>query len=160
MKKLSIDLALFMMTFAADEDYYVECRAHETYLNKRTGELMMVSVDNNTVATLYGKVAAADIKKNLRKLRASPNNYLRIPSMSHGEYHDLLQEFLGTSWTSDTVAHNSASTVYYERRSIGYWLNHVHDDNAISRYREYKDAASQQHAEQFLRNNRIDFEWL
>ena len=160
MKKLEIDLTEFMMTFSADADYHAECDVVETHLNKRTGKLMTVPLNNSRAEFLFGDAAAADFKKNLRKLRAAPNNYLAIPSMSHGEHHDLLKEFLDTAWTVDVVAREAARNIYYGRKSIGCWLENVGDNAAIDGYLRYKESAPQRQAEQFLRGNGINFEWI
>ncbi|MFA6015699.1 MAG: hypothetical protein WC742_11595 [Gallionellaceae bacterium] len=160
MTTLKIDHTLFMLTFSADSDYHEECKFIETYLNKRSGEVMTIYTDRERAENLYGKDAVVEFRKNKNKLRASPNNYLRIPSMDHGEHHDLLKEFLCTNWTEDEVARNHASNVYYSRRSIGFWLKNVGDDKAITAYMNYAAEAPEGSAERFLHENGIvDFVW-
>lgn len=158
---LRVDLALFLLTFAADRDYHANIEGQETYLDRSSGALIYTVTDPSIVAALIGEAAIADFLDNTALVKANPDRYLLIPSMSHGEHHAVIQAFLDSDWTSDQQRRDHASGVYFPRKSLGYWVKNVGDEATLQAHDAFRSARHQQLAEDFLRKNGIsNFEWV
>ena len=46
------------------------------------------------------------------RINASPERYLEIPGLSHGEYYGILKEFLNSDWTDDDELWQRAQDAY------------------------------------------------
>ncbi len=157
---IKIDQCIFMMTFAADADYHANLEGQRTYLHRETGDLVTVAIDADRMAIEFGMAAVKGMLKNAAKVKKHPEEYFEIESMSHGDHHSLLQEFLSADWTSDHARRDHAYGTYAQRKSIGYWLKNVGDQDAIDAYLSFKQEEVVRIAEKFLRKNGvIDFVW-
>lgn len=151
----------FLKTFGSDGDYDSYSQYEEVYLSVTSGELIDVAIDPTMIALNYGEEMAEEMLFNQTVVEAKPDKFLLIPSMSHGQQHDVIQDFLASNWTPDTSRKDQASGAYYQRRSIGFWLREVNDSQAIDAYFRFKEVAILQRAEAFLRANGItEFLWV
>lgn len=158
---IKIDQVVFMMTFAADAGFHAELEGHETYLQRSSGDLIDTLTDVDDVAMNYGESAVEDFRDGTELVNEHPERYLLIESMSHGEHHSVLQDFLETKWTKDQASRDHARDVYYPRKSIGFWLKNVGDQRAIDSYFAFKTEEHIRLAEKYLRENGVtDFKWI
>lgn len=156
---VKINRSMFMMTFDADADYHTHLEGQETYLDKESGDLVYAVSDLESAAIYIGDAA---VKECLESdfCNDHPEKYLKIPSMVHGEHHSVMQDFLASNWIADKVIIDYASSVYYSRKSIGYWLKNVDDQRAIDAYFAFREVGNLRLAEEFLRGNGVpDFVW-
>lgn len=154
-----IDQSIFMMTFAADANYRADLEGQETYLDKETGELEYAITDRFQVEMNMGS-DASDGMLDSYFCNSHPETYLEISSMSHGQHHSVMQNFLMSSWVADQARVDLVSNVYYPRKSISYWLKNVGDQSAIDAYFVFREEENVRLAEEFLRDNGVsDFEW-
>lgn len=157
---IKIDKIFFMMTFSADADYYAELEGQQTYLRRASGSLVHTTSSIWKAVSLMGEAACEDLLEVTAMVKAHPKEYLEIESMGHGEHHSVLQDFLCSKWTTDQARLDYASSVYYPRKSIGYWLKNVGDQSAIDAYFAFKEIANLRLAEEYLRMNGVtDFVW-
>lgn len=158
---IKIDQAILMMTFAADADFHHSLAGQTTYLDKISGAIVFVTDNPETVAMEIGAVAANELATNSKLVQRSPDQYVKIPSMTHREHHQVLQDFLDSSWTDDIKKHTDAVVKYGMRRSIGHWLANVDDELAVQEYYNFKTEENIRLAEQFLRQHGLaNFKWV
>lgn len=159
MEKLKIDRIAFMMAFSADADFHVHLEGQVTFLDKCTGCLEYSVADRGRVAIEMGWDAVEDMS-DADFFARRPEQYLEISGMPHGLHHQVLQEFLASDWVSEQKRRDHATNIYYSRRSIGYWLKSVGDQDAIDAYFLFKEHAYLRLAQEFLSENGVtDFEW-
>jgi len=91
------------------------------------------------------------------EVSASPSAYLKIPGLSHGKCHNILQAFLSSDWTTEKSAKEGAQSAYF--RSVGGWIKTVKDETAVSEYYRFREQHTKELAETFLRDNGIDPFW-
>ncbi len=158
---IEIEQWRFMQVFGADGDYNPDIEGEALYLSIKSGSLTYVALDPKLLALRYGEETVEENFTSLTFVEGNPDQFVEIPSMSHGQHHDVIQEFLASSWIPEASRRDRASDVYYPRKSIGCWLREVNDDEAIDAYFKFKDSAILQRAEAFLRaNGVVDFVWV
>ena len=152
MKKLKIDQMLFLMAFGQDEDYQYD-EEWTYYLNNQTGELLFIDkkqLDNDTANGRQNRENKDIVNKN-------PGDFLEIPGKSHGECHEMLQDFIGSEWTRDESKLDRAAESY--DNSIGRWMNRV-DEETKHAFDDYKCDSLTKEAEEFLKENGIEVGWI
>ena len=160
MTTVCIDRVDFMLKFGADSDYRADLEDQQAYLDRESGEIVNATTDLWKAEMLYGLSAIEDLAESSALVKAHPDQYLEIESMSHGAHHRIMQNFLESDWTNDKERIERVCNVYYPRKSIGYWLKNVEDDKACDAYFAYRDAQITCLAEEFLRDNGVsDFVW-
>ena len=123
-------------------------------------QVIYTAEDVEQIELQFGQEIANDYRRNQDIIKHNPEHYLRIESMSHGQHHEVIQEFLESDWTTDIDRHTAASRVYYPRKSIGCWLREVKDEEAIESYQRFKAVANLKRAENYLRQNGVTaFSW-
>jgi hypothetical protein len=92
-----------------------------------------------------------------QRITGTPDRFLEIPGLDHGDHHDILREFLASNWTEDEGARTSARAAY--SGSIGRWKKSLGDDSAIHAYYDFRDRRTKDMAADFLRENGIEPLW-
>ena len=157
---IDISMRMFMSAFGADVDYHVSAMTTRTYLDRTNGELLFTTEDFAQASAELGSSAAQEMRKNLTIAKRDPTRYLLIKTMSHGDHHDVLQEFLASKWSQDEARRSHVQGVYYATKSIGYWLKSVDDDDAIGAYLAFAEQVRVERVEDFLHRNGVtDFQW-
>lgn len=89
-------------------------------------------------------------------ISASPDLYVKIPGLNHGDHHNILREFLASEWTDDEAAKCKAQAAYFG--SIGGWKKTV-DRSAIDEFNDFRDQQTRRMAEEFLFQHGIEPQW-
>jgi hypothetical protein len=147
-------------TIGADTDWHPLAMCTTAYLGKASGAIVLAQSDylDPSIGMEYGQDLLDEIFEGKAMVDGNPEKYLRIPTMSHGDHHAVIQDFLESDWTSDTELKDRIRDVYYPRKSIGAWLEDV-PESAADKYFEYRSAAIEARAEKFLRENGVEFKW-
>lgn len=146
MQELTIDETLFRMAFDRDVVFHDSC-PQMTYLDRQTGEILWVFEEDED-AHMEAGISPAENKAIRQRVTASPDRYLEIPGLDHGDHHDILQQFIASDWTDDEEAKSNAQDAYFG--SIGGWKKSVEDEGAIHAFYDFRDRRTQQLAEAFL----------
>lgn len=141
---------------AFDRDVDFESDGQEAYLDLRTGEVLWIFVEDED-AWMHAGLAREENKALREMVDSAPGRYLEIPGRNHGEYHELLREFLGSAWTTDERKRQRAADAYVG--SIGGWKKAVRDPDIIHAYHDYCDRRLQELAEEFLQEHDIRVLW-
>ena len=154
-RKLRIDNGLFLEAIGRDVDF------HDTYpqsvqLDLETGDLLWL-YDDDEHAHMEAGVPPEENAARRQLVETSPDRYLEIPGLGHGDHHDMLRQFLNSDWTDDEVARLRARQAYFG--SIGGWKQAVDDENAIHAFYEFREQAIESRAEQFLCEHGVEAEW-
>lgn len=162
-RTITIDWGLFHKAFDVDEEfnniYFID-----RYLDKNSGDIIFIYEDDDT-ATMDGGDAIEN-KKMRTLLKENPDDYLEIIGRSHGESHEILQNFLASSWTDDENLKNYVRGLYYT--SIGGWKESVENDSdlemdsetIIEAYQKYERVTIEQAKDTFLTQNGIKYKWV
>ena len=153
MQKLRIDQAFFTWAFGRDVDYH-DAYPKTTYLDKETGDIVLVYENDND--TNDGGIQPKQNHRMRMTIAATPERYLKIPGRSHGEEHDILQEFLDSDWTASEKDRKNARNAYH--RSIGWWLKTVEGSASLA-YQTYREERVIELAEQFLTSHGVEPLW-
>ncbi len=156
MRKLKIDEMLFRRAFDRDADFH-DAFPRSPYLNMETGEILWAYEDDEDAYMDIG-VSPYDNQAIRNLIAASPDRYIEIPRLAHGDHHDILQEFLDSDWTEDEETKNIARNAYFG--SIGGWKKSLDDDSIIHAFYDFRDHRTKQMAEEFLRKHGIDPQWI
>ena len=156
MQKLKIDEMLFRQAFDRDADFH-DASPRSPYLNTETGEILWAYEDDEDAYMDIG-VPPYENKAIRELIAASPDLYLEIPGLAHGDHHDILREFLDSDWTEDEETKNIARNAYFG--SIGGWKKLLNDDSIIHAFYDFRDHRTKQMAEKFLRKHGIDPHWI
>jgi hypothetical protein len=150
----------FLQAFGSDSDYHPLAMSTDAYLDRKSGAIRYAVIGelDPSIRCEYGEDYVDEILEDTHDVNANPDNFVRLPPMSHGEHHAIMQDFLESNWTVDAEQKTKVQDVYYPRKSIGYWIKNVSPDIAEKFFR-HKEAEIQRRAEQFLRDNDVDFEW-
>lgn len=135
------DASLFVESFGCDVDFH-HSNGQRDFLDVDTGEIIQVADDDRD--STIDPEANAEWR---RRVQCSPNRFVEIPGLSHGEHHAILREFLDSDWTDDEARKRSVRSAY--DGSIGRWLRSVDDDVADS-YLEFRRERLGQLALEFL----------
>lgn len=160
---ITIDWTLFHLAFDVDEQFHNPYFI-DRYLDKSNGEIIFIYEDDDT-ATMDGGDAIEN-KKMRDLLKENPDNYLEIVGRSHGESHEILQEFLESSWTDDEELRIQVLSHYH--KSIGFWMKEVrkdsdlgmHPETIIEAYQKYERDTIEQAKDTFLTQNGIKYKWI
>lgn len=156
MQRIVIDKVVFMMAFRRDVDYHDMCPL-STYLDLDTGKTIWV-YENDEDASWEGGIDPEDNQENREQIGISPERYLKIPGLSHGNHHNILREFLNFDWTADEEVKSLIKNSY--EGSIGGWMKNLdYDSNIIYAYYDYRDGTTEEMAEEFLHNHGIEPQW-
>src|ERR1035437_37372 len=153
MAAIKIEQVFFMLTFGADANYRADLEDQETYLERESGDLVYTTSNPFMAESLMGAAAVEDLLEATALVNANPEKYLEIESMGHGQHHSVLENFVCSKWTTEQARLDNASSVYYSRKSIGFWLKNVGDDGATDAYFAFKERDNVRLAEEFLRKN-------
>ena len=156
MRKLEIDEMLFRQAFDRDTDFH-DAFPRSVYLNMETGEILWAYEDDEDAYMDIG-VSPSENQAIRKLIAASPDRYLEIPGLAHGDHHDILQEFLDSDWTEDEETKNIARNAYFG--SIGGWKKSLGDDSILHAFYDFRDLRTKQMAEEFLRKQGIDPHWI
>ena len=144
MKKIKIDECFFIQPFARDADY--DESESEYWLDKSTGEVKMIGLHTDE-----------DEAEELRELiESDPERFLEIGGLSHGQQHQILQDFLDSNWSDDKDIMSHAKNAYCD--SIGGWKEKVSTDT-YHKYENYLWEQSKILAEEELKEHGIIPEW-
>tara|TARA_R110002073_G_scaffold243209_5_gene405376 strand:- start:1047 stop:1520 length:474 start_codon:yes stop_codon:yes gene_type:complete len=157
MIKLKINNALFIIAFNRDSNFH-NPSDQTAYLDLKSGDIFWV-YDSDHDAEMDG-FSAEDNRRNQALLASRPKDFINIDGLSHDVHHDIIKDFLASSWTDDKEQHSSAMGVYYGRNSIGYWVKNVEDDEAITGYHRFKDERIHELGLEFLKQHEIEPEWF
>ena len=152
MRSLQINQVLFIDAFERDIDFQV-MDPQSNFLDKETGEVVWVFEDDEDAENIAGiKPEENDVIRE--RIEASPERYIEIPVLSHGEHHDILREFLYSDWTDDKELMSKAQQAY--SGSIGRWKEAVDRRDFEHAYYEFRDRKIMEMAEEFLHAHHID----
>ncbi len=155
LRNLTIDQALFSLAFDRDVDFHDACPT-STYLDLQTGDIIWVYEDDED-AYMEAGVPADDNRAARESIEATPNRYLEIPGLDHGDHHEILREFLDSDWTDDDERHARARNAY--AGSIGGWKKSVDADSIVHAFHAYHDGKTTEMAGAFLREHGIKPDW-
>ena len=151
--RIQIDWHNFHLAFARDTDFH-DTWPQSVYLDLETGDVKWCFECDSDAEAEFGKGKARDNAEMRRQIEETPDRYLEIPGLSHGDHHNILQEFLDSDWTDDEEQHTNASISYFG--SIGGWIKTVEDESAVHGYFDYREVRTVDLASQFLRDHGIE----
>jgi len=155
LRRLSIDRELFTLAFGRDVDFHDPCPT-STYLDLRTGAVYWVYQDDNDAYLDFG-IPIEDKRASRERVKATPNLYLEIPGLNHGDHHEILREFLESDGTEDAEERERARNAY--SGSVGGWKKSQEDESIAHAFYDYRDQSTTQMAEDFLRKHGIEPDW-
>lgn len=154
-QSLAIDQGLFTLAFGRDVDYH-DMVAQLTYLDRHTGEVLWF-YETDDDAYMEAGIPADENRQERERVAAEPDRYLEIPSLDHGDHHDILKAFLRSDWTDDEERSRKAEIAYFG--SIGGWKENVNDQDAVHTFYDFRDQRITMLAEEFLQENGISPIW-
>ncbi len=157
MKKLTIDQAHFQTVFARDLHSH-DAFCQDYYLDLETGHIVFVYKNDEDGYFEIG-LTIEENQAERDKVMDSPERYLEIPGLSHGEHHEILMEFLDSDWTDDEELKNSVRGLYYSYRSIGRWKKSLDDESIFWAFKDFQYTKTVKMAEDFLHQHGVDFQW-
>ena len=92
-------MTLFLMAFERDIDFH-EPYPLSVYLDLDSGLVIWVYDCDNDAYSEVG-ISEEENKSNRKLVNDNPERYLEIPGLSHGDHHQILQDFLDSQWTDD-----------------------------------------------------------
>ena len=153
MLRLRIDEMVFLMAFGRDVGFH-DAYPQSTYLDRETGEVIW-AYDNDDDSNEIGR--KPEENHEIRMIvAANPDRYLGIQGLSHGEHHDILQEFLDSDWTAKEEDRRLARSAYFG--SIGAWRKSAEDSADIA-YEVYREQKISERAEAFLKSHGVEPVW-
>ncbi|QEG35942.1 hypothetical protein Pr1d_32500 [Bythopirellula goksoeyrii] len=155
LRRVIIDQTMFSMAFERDVDFQDVCPI-STYLDLESGEVEWI-YENDEDAYMEAGISPEENSTLRERTNASPQQYLEIPGLDHGDHHELLREFLDSDWTENMEDHTRARIAY--SGSIGGWKKSVNDDRIVHAFYDYRERKTQQLAEEFLREHGVEPEW-
>lgn len=161
-RAITIDWTLFHQAFDVDEQFHNPYFI-DRYLDKNSGEILFIYEDDSAAAMDGGD--ALENKKMRDLLKENPDDYLEIVGRSHGESHEILQEFLESSWTDNEELRIQVLSHYH--KSIGFWMKEVRKDKElgtdpetiIEAYQKYNSDIIEHKKDKFLKENGIKYKW-
>ncbi len=154
-RKLLIDEYLFVEAFGRDINFY-DTYSQSVHLDLETGDLLWV-YDDDENAYMEAGIPPEENAGIRQRVETSPDRYLEIPGLDHGDHHDILREFLNSESTDDEDARLWASQAYFG--SIGGWKQAVDDESIVQAYYDFRDLKTTEMAEEFLRSHGIEPDW-
>ena len=151
-RKLKIDVEVFRIAFGRDADYH-DVYPRSVFLDLDTGEVLWVYKDDEH-ASLEEGIPKKENKANRELISDNPQRYLKIPGLSHGDHHRILQDFLESEWTDDKELWQETKDAYFG--SIGAWKKGIDDESVVHRYLNYRDSAIRAEAIALLASHGIE----
>jgi len=145
---LAIDQDQFKLAFGRDVDFH-DPYPISTYLDRVTGNIDWVW-KNDEDAEGEG-IPAEDNQKLCEQIKATPNRYLELPGLSHGDHHTILKEFLATECPEDSQGD------YFS--SIGGWIKSQEDERIVASYYDFRYRKILQRGETFLQQHGVKPQW-
>ena len=153
MRKLKIYQSLFLMAFARDVDY--EPYWLRANLDLVTGDVEWLYEEDDDAA--MDGLSAAENRTRKERIEAEPDRFLLVPGGTHGEQHDILQEFLASEWTDSESMRAVAREAYFG--SIGGWKKAIQNEDIVQAFYDFRDEKVVELAEAFLLDNGVEVEW-
>lgn len=142
------------MAFERDVDN--EPYPENAYLDLASGDIEWV-YENDDDAYMISGLSAEENRANRERFEMEPNSFMLIPGRDHSEHHKILLDFLFSEWTDDENLWQAAHDAY--SGSIGRWKKAINDRNVIHAYDRFKDQRMLELAEEFLREQGVEFRW-
>ena len=155
LQKLTIDWGVFKIAFDRDADFH-DAYPQSAYMDRRTGEIIWF-FDDDKHAWMETGTPAEENQAARQQVESMPDQFLEIPGRSHGDNHEILQEFLDSYWTDDEELRQKARGAYL--RSIGGWMKNLDDQSIIYEYFNFRDQRLTEMREEFLRSHGIEPNW-
>ena len=165
LKEISADEPLFRMAFEQDIPYHdideqdipdpdIEDNA---FLDLRTGDVYWIADSDKDAATGWG-IPENENRAMRLKIMAEPDRYPNIPGLSHGEHHDILEDFLASDWIKDENMKDFANASY--TRNIWRWIEKVKDyEGILENYESFKQNEINRRIRDFFRGYGIRVKW-
>jgi len=154
-RTISIAEIFFLDAFGRDVDFH-DLYSEAAYLDIEKGDVIWIIEEDQDAEV----VAGIDPGENLKlreKIDSSTKKYIEIPGRTHGEHHEILQEFLKSNWTDDGELRRGALNAY--SGSIGRWIDAVGDRNVVHAYYNFRDSKLKELAEEFFQKHDIKPLW-
>jgi hypothetical protein len=157
---IRIERFKLVATIGADSDWHPLAMCSTAYLSTTSGAIVLAQSGYlaPSVGVEYGQDLLDEMFGGKEMIDENPEKYLRIPTMSHGDHHAVIRDFLESDWTINTELKDRIRDVDYPRKSIDAWLKEVRA-SAAEKYFEYRSAATEACAEKFFRENGVEFKW-
>lgn len=155
LRKLTIDHVLFSMAFDRDAQFH-EAYPQSAFVDRESGEVLWVCEDDEH-ARMEAGIPAEENRARREGIEAAPDRYLEIPSLDHGDHHEILRAFLKSDWTDDEKTRSLAFNAY--SGSIGRWKKSVGDRTIVHAYYDFCERKMKQMADEFLRAHGIEPLW-
>ena len=155
LKEISVDEAPFRMAFEQDvPDPDID---DSVFLELGTGDVYWIADSDKDAATVWG-ISENENRTMRLKVKAEPDRYPNIPGLSHGEHHDILEDFLASDWIKDENMKNFANASY--TRTISHWIEEVKDHEGIlENYESFKQNEINRRIRDFFRGYGIRVKW-
>lgn len=154
-RELIIDEPLFQMAFGRDVDFHDDY-PQTAYLELDTGNIYWLYEEDHD-AEMWAGITQEENQATRALIATSPDRYLEIPGLSHGDHHEILQDFLDSDWTEDENIKRIARNAYFG--SIGKWKRSVDDESIVNAFYNFRDYRTKQMAEEFLLEHGITPQW-
>ena len=159
---ITIDWALFNMAFNIDEQFQ-DPYDIDRYLDKKSGGIIFIYEDDDNAEMEGGD--ALENKEMKRLVKENPDDYLEIVGRSHSESHEIVQDFLDSSWTDDENLKKYVRGLY--NSSIGWWIKTVRNDSDLEKecdtiiesYYKFLEDTIEKEKDKFLKRNGIKYKW-
>ncbi len=155
LKKLTIERFPFELAYSHAPDPMYACTQF-AYLDRQTGEVIWV-YENDEDAEAEAQIPAEENRAVQQRVETTPERYLEIPGLDHGDDHDILRAFLKSDWTDDNALWRETKHAY--RGSIGHWKRAVNDRDVIHAYHDFSNQRAAEMADEFLREHGIEPDW-
>ena len=155
MRTISIAEFSFFDAFGRDVDFN-DLYPQAGYLDIETGDVIWIFEEDQDAEMAAG-IDPGENQKFREKIDGSAETYLEIPGRSHGEHHEILQEFLKSHWTNDGELRKRIYDAY--SGSIGRWIKAVSDRNIVHSYYDFRESKIRELAEAFLQEHGIKPLW-
>ncbi len=135
------------ISFSRDLDFH-DPYPINTYLDLNTGNILFVyKIDCDTSDLGISEEENKSLRQQISK---TPDGFLKIPGMSHGQHHEILKCFIESRDKDEEVGD------YFG--SIGGWKKTVRDETWFS-YQDFKEKKIGKSIEAFMTENTIEPEW-
>jgi hypothetical protein len=126
-----------------------------TYLDVQTGELVSVWDDDEAFAATMNEHPDVNVR-NRERVEADPERYIDVPRLDESDTHEILREFLDSSWTDDEERWSRAHRAY--SGSIGRWKRAMrdYDETIIHAWHRYEEEKMQRQMLEFLAEHGIE----
>lgn len=153
--KIKIDYDLFRMAFKRDINFH-DTSEQSTYLDLSDGHILWVYGNDRDAESDGMPPEENQVIRN--QVQSSPDKFLLIPGLTHGQHHDILKAFLASSWTGNKGYRSGVESEYFG--SIGGWMKAIEKDydnhtEILESWFRFKEERIEEMMDEFLRNNGI-----